>query len=91
MRLRVVLLFFGLLFLSDPAIGQKGNEIIKVEEFDRAEILKYHEIIIRATDIRDRLIEMAARRYKVNLKESNYDVVAGQFKPKLEDVDDKKK
>ena len=71
--------------------GEPSALLAKVDEFDRVEIQRYHDIIVEAVKRRDLLIETAAKRNKVDLGKASYDIIAGEFRTKaLEDKADDK-
>ena len=82
------------LFLSAEiaVLGEEPPKPVKLDAFDQQEIQKYHDTAVKAIELRDRLIEMASRRYKVDLKKFDYDILTGEFRVKpLEDKADAKK
>ena len=84
----MVVLMSAMSFAADA--GEQAL-LAKVDEFDRIEIQRYHDIIVEAVKRRDLLIETAAKRNKVDLGKASYDIIAGEFRTKaLEDKADGK-
>ena len=79
-----VILASGVVYAGEPKV------LKKIDDFDRQEIIQYHGLIVEATRRRDQLIEMAARRHKIDLKTATYDIIAGEFRSKTEDKADGK-
>lgn len=85
-RCLLVLVVFaaGVLMAGEPAL------LVKVDDFDRSEIQRYHDIIVEAVKRRDLLIETAAKRHKIDISKATYDIIAGEFRSKTEDKADGK-